>query len=175
MDFFRSSAQQKPTVNFRRASSNVWLGFRDSKGSLTQPEAEPRPDSRRKRDARCVASWSANSQEWKEGKGACLALLEVSTKEEGVAASNAGENHVLARSHSTKRERWEKGDNRKAGSFVVRLRDRVRCGRSDQILEYIARSIEEETDGRKGIRGMGRLEGTGEGGIFLAPGRGILE
>ena len=48
------------------------------------------------------------------------------------------------------RERWEKGDNRKAGSFVVRLRDRVRCGRSDQILEYIARSIEEETSAAEG-------------------------
>ena len=43
----------------------------------------------------------------------------------------------------------------------------------------IDRSIEKKTDatdGKEGIRGMGRLEGTREGGIFLPPGeRGMNE
>ena len=64
------------------------------------------------------------------------------------AASNAGENHVLARSHSTKRER-EMGRATTERRAVLSSDCEIVCGgavgRSDQILEYIARSIEEET------------------------------
>ena len=158
MDFFRSSAQQKPTVNFRRASSNVWLGFRDRKGSLTQPDAQPWPDSRATRDARCVASWSANSQE-EEGRGRGRASPYSKSPQRRrawsragskQAASNAGENHVLAPTPQKGRDGKRATTERRA---VLSPDCEIVCGgavgRSHQILEYIARSIEEETDGKE--------------------------
>ena len=87
MDFSRSSAQQKPTVNLRRASSNVWHGFRDRKGSLTQPDAQPWSDFAR--SAMQDVSPHGVQIAKKRREGACLVLLEVSTKEEGVARAQA--------------------------------------------------------------------------------------